>query len=61
MVMTNMMNMVMTFTSSFSELEIEAFPGVVHIRVSECDVVHCVVADRTNHLMMMMRTTIGNV
>ena len=61
MLMTKMMNMVMISTSSFSELEIEAFPGVVHVRVAECDVVHGVVADRTNHLMMMMRTAIGNV
>ena len=59
--MTKMMNRVMISTSSFSELEIEAFPGVVHVRVAECDVVHGVVADRTNHLMMMMRTAIGNV
>ena len=50
MMMTNMMNMVMISTSSFSELQIEAFPGVVHVRVAECDVVHGVVADRTNHL-----------
>ena len=47
MIMTMMM---MIFTSSFSELEIESLPRVVHIGVSEGDVVHGVVANRTNHL-----------
>ena len=51
MMMTmTMMMMTMISTSSFSELKIKSLPGVVHIRVSEGDVVHGVVANRTNHL-----------
>ena len=44
-ILTMMIRMVVKITPSFSELEIEAFPCVVHIRVSERYVVNSVVAD----------------
>ena len=40
-------------TSCLSELQIEPLPSVVHVRVPERDVVHCVVADGADHLRMI--------